>query len=418
MSAAPASSAGASGTDDRMEVPQGSFALRRHPDRPGTGLLAFDAADRLLLAHLAGEPAPGFEHLATPPVGPATLVLGDAHGALGVGLAGGGPRWASDSASSHGALCRNLERNGRSLDALTVEEPQLVPSTGVHRPDDDAPQIELVVLRPDRSLLALESELRSLVPRLAPDAVVLGASMTRHLHRGALEVLERVVGPTRTSRASRRARLIEAQRDPTIEPGSWDWPRTRALPGTPLRTVQHPGVFAARRPDRGTSLLLEHLPDVPAHAVVVDLGCGDGSLGLRLAHDHPDAAVVLVDDDAAAVASTLAGIEHAGVAIAASMRVVHGNGLQDWSAADGGSIEAGTVDVVVCNPPFHDDHAVGDAIAWQLFNEARLALRPGGELRVVGNRHLAHHAKLHRLFGASEVVASDPRFVVASARRP
>ena len=417
MSTAPTGGAGSSSSDDLMEVPQGSFVLRRHPDRPGTGLLAFDAADRLLLEHLAGAPAPGFEHLATPPVGPATLVLGDAHGALGVGLAGDGPRWASDSASSHGALRRNLERNGRSLDALTVETPQVGAVSLVDRTDDDAPQIDLVLLRPNRSLLALESELRWLVPRLAPDAIVLGASMTRHLHRGALEVLERVVGPTRTSRASRRARLIETRRDPTVEPGPWDWPRTRALPGTPLRTVQQPGVFAARRPDRGTSLLLEHLPDVPADAVVVDLGCGDGSLGLRLAHDHPDSDVVLVDDDAAAIASTRAGIEHAGDAIVATMRVVHGNGLEDWSAADGGSIDAGTVDVVVCNPPFHDDHAVGDAIAWQLFNEARRALRPGGELRVVGNRHLAHHAKLHRLFGASEVVASDPRFVVASARR-
>ena len=69
------------------------------------------------------------------------------------------------------------------------------------------------------------------------------------------------------------------------------------------------------------------------------------------------------------------------------------------------------------NPPFHVDQAVGDAIAWQMFSESRAALRHGGELWVVGNRHLAYHAKLKRLFGNCEVVASNSKFVVLLAVR-
>ena len=42
-------------------------------------------------------------------------------------------------------------------------------------------------------------------------------------------------------------------------------------------------------------------------------------------------------------------------------------------------------------------------------------LRRGGELWVIGNRHLGYHVKLRRLFGNSEVVASDPKFVVLKA---
>ena len=64
-----------------------------------------------------------------------------------------------------------------------------------------------------------------------------------------------------------------------------------------------------------------------------------------------------------------------------------------------------------------DDHAVGDAIAWQMFTEAHGALAIGGELRVVGNRHLAYHAKLKRIFGNCRVVASNSKFVVYSALR-
>jgi 16S rRNA (guanine1207-N2)-methyltransferase len=50
-----------------------------------------------------------------------------------------------------------------------------------------------------------------------------------------------------------------------------------------------------------------------------------------------------------------------------------------------------------------------------MFSGARRALRGGGELWVVGNRHLGYHVTLRRVFGNSEVVASDPKFVVLRA---
>jgi hypothetical protein len=42
---------------------------------------------------------------------------------------------------------------------------------------------------------------------------------------------------------------------------------------------------------------------------------------------------------------------------------------------------------VLNNPPVHENHAIGDATAWQMFTESRDVLQPGGELWVVGNRH-------------------------------
>ena len=52
-----------------------------------------------------------------------------------------------------------------------------------------------------------------------------------------------------------------------------------------------------------------------------------------------------------------------------------------------------------------------------MFTGARRALRPGGELWVVGNRHLGYHVTLRRIFGNSELVASDAKFVVLRAVR-
>ncbi|MGB3727351.1 MAG: methyltransferase, partial [Glaciecola sp.] len=60
-------------------------------------------------------------------------------------------------------------------------------------------------------------------------------------------------------------------------------------------------------------------------------------------------------------------------------------------------------------------NTVIDDIAWQMFLDAKRVLRPGGELRIVGNRHLDHRVKLSKLFGGCKVVASDKKFVVLKA---
>jgi len=67
---------------------------------------------------------------------------------------------------------------------------------------------------------------------------------------------------------------------------------------------------------------------------------------------------------------------------------------------------------VLSNPPFHADHAVSDATAWQMFVESRDALRSSGQLWIVGNRHLDYPAKLKRLFGNCNIIASDKKFMV------
>jgi 16S rRNA (guanine1207-N2)-methyltransferase len=70
---------------------------------------------------------------------------------------------------------------------------------------------------------------------------------------------------------------------------------------------------------------------------------------------------------------------------------------------------------VLNNPPFHSHQPTTHATARRMFAQARRALRPGGELWVVGNRHLGHHVTLRRLFGSCETVAGDPKFVVLRA---
>lgn len=74
-------------------------------------------------------------------------------------------------------------------------------------------------------------------------------------------------------------------------------------------------------------------------------------------------------------------------------------------------------DKVLCNPPFHQQNAITDHIAWQMFHDSRDALRRGGHLIVVANRHLEYHIKLKRLFGGVKVLASNRKFVILSSAK-
>lgn len=388
-----------------MSVPQGDYSLSR-PGGGRTPLRAWDAADEMLLQHVAG--------LELPPEAE-TVIVGDSHGALSLPLTGLSPTVVVDRFSSRQAIAANAATNGIDPASLRVVD-ALSPLPG---------RVDVALIRPARTLALLEHQLRSLAPSLHPDSVVVASSMVKHLHTSTLEVFERVLGPTTTSLARRRARLVHTEpraADGAAIAGAWDWPQVTSIEPGPLRLCWMPGVFSAGKLDRGTALLLAHLPDLAPDDAVVDLGCGNGVLGLVAAVDQPDASVTLVDDSSMAVAAARATLDANG----ASGTVVWGDGLTDWATGAGsvpptaGSTGASdsSLDVVLCNPPFHDDHALVDAVAWRMFSESRRALRPGGEIWVVGNRHLGYHVKLRRLFGDVDVVSSDPKFVVLRSVRP
>jgi len=140
----------------------------------------------------------------------------------------------------------------------------------------------------------------------------------------------------------------------------------------------------------------------------VDLGCGNGILGVRAAIRNPKSEITFVDESYRAVASAEATFR-ANLGPERKAQFVVGNGLFDL--ADNRPATVG-FDLVLTNPPFHADHAISDATAWQMFVESRDALRSGGELWIVGNRHLDYPAKLKRLFHNCEIIASDKKFVV------
>ncbi|MFE9096872.1 methyltransferase [Streptomyces sp. NPDC007264] len=378
--------------NDPLTTPWGAYTLTRFPEDPRDRLRAWDASDAYLLRHLAtgGVPLSG-----------EVVVLGDRWGALTTALAAHRPTQITDSYLAHEATRANLARAGVEADAVRLLTTR----------DDPPPRIDVLLVRIPKSLALLEDQLHRLAPGVHEGTVVVGTGMVKEIHTSTLRLFERILGPTRTSLAEQKARLVFCTPDPGIERGADPWPYRYRLPEGigPVsgRTVtNHAGVFCADRLDVGTRFFLRHLPRDAGGGRVVDLGCGNGVVGLAVALSDPRAEVLFVDESYQAVASAAATYRD------------NARGAADFRVGDGlAGVPDASVDLVLTNPPFHSHQATTDATAWRMFTGARRVLRPGGELWVVGNRHLGHHVKLRRLFGNGELVASDAKFVVLKAVR-
>ncbi|MFJ8050431.1 methyltransferase [Streptomyces luteogriseus] len=373
-----------------MTTPWGEPALTRFPEDPRDRLRAWDASDEYLLRHLAEEGVP---------LDGTVVVVGDRWGALVTALAAHRPVQITDSHLAQEATRANLARAGVEPGVVRLLTTQ-----------DPPPQrVDVLLVRVPKSLALLEDQLLRLAPAVHTGTVVVGTGMVKEIHTSTLALFERILGPTRTSLAEKKARLIFCTPDPALERPGNPWPYVYTLPdgigpaagGT---VVNHAGVFCADRLDIGTRFFLRHLPEGRGRRVV-DLGCGNGVVGTSVAWADPDAEVLFVDESFQAVASAEATYKANGVSGHAEFRV--GDGLA--------GVPSDSVDLVLNNPPFHSHQATTDATAWRMFTGARRALRPGGELWVIGNRHLGYHVKLRKLFGNSRLVASDPKFVVLKA---
>ncbi len=367
--------------------------LQRYPKRAKETLQAWDAADTLILRHLRdGDEPRGV-----------VLIVNDAWGALSASLVHLRPWSLSDSCLSHAASRENLRRNRLDPAAVTaLKSFDLLPAC-----------IDTVVMKIPKSLALLEDQLHRIRPHLHNQTTILAAAMTRHVHLSTLDLFKKIIGPTRTSLAEKKARLVFSKPDLDLHPPPNPWPKTYTMiPGNEV-VISHAGVFAGERLDAGTRLLLEHLPRRGGPQRIVDLGCGNGILGVRAALNNSRAEVTFVDESYRAMASAEATFR----ASLGPDRLAHflvGNGLFDL---EHGAPPTVGFDLVLNNPPFHENHAISDTTAWQMFVESRDALRGGGELWVVGNRHLAYPGKLKRLFGNCDIVAGNAKMVVIRATK-
>lgn len=361
--------------------------LYRFPKRSNETLQAWDAGDEYLINHITEAPLSSGQNI---------LILNDSFGALSCWFSDKhNVTMMSDSFISHKATLKNLQRNQcnkiQFLNCL----------------DDIPSDINLVIMQLPKSNRLLTWQLSKLRASIPADCRIIGVNKAKEIHTSTLDLFEKYLGVTTTSLAWKKHRLVFSNANcKSILPvaAECEWP----VDGEDIVLSNYANVYSGENLDLGARFMLNHLPQIEDLRHIIDLGCGNGILAIKAGQLNPQARITCIDESFMAVASAKKNLER-NLGSERNIQVLANNCL------DGMKQNSGFL--VICNPPFHQQNAITDHIAWQMFCDAKDTLNHDGKLLVVGNRHLDYHIKLERLFGDSQVsiVAENSKFMIIEA---
>jgi len=369
-----------------MQVALGTFKLQRFPIEAGEKLQAWDAADEYLLNDVSDKLAE-FKS-------PRVLILNDSFGALAVALHAFNPVALSDSYLSQISSLENLKLN-------QIQPEQIKLLTSLELPEGT---FDFILIKAPKAIAYLEDSLSRLQSVMTENTQLITAGMVKNMPASIWKTIDKVVGETVPSKAVKKSRLIYAKPDLT-KLVSNDYPSYFALENTPYQIANHANVFSRQSLDIGTRFFLSKLPKHEKYQQVVDLGCGNGVVGLIFAEKNPQATLHFVDESFMAVASAELNFKQLKSKKVATFQA--GDALTNFAE--------NSMDLILCNPPFHQQTTIGSHIALRMFKQARQVLRAGGELWVIGNRHLGYQVSLKKYFSRVELVASDAKFIILKA---
>lgn len=280
--------------------------------------------------------------------------------------------------------------------------------SGLEVREPDAARYPRVLVLPPRQRDHARAVLARAIERLTPGGVLIACQANDEGARSGESDLRKLAGPIE-SLAKHHCRVYWTGSESSIDEGLLaDW-RERDAPRPILddRFVSRPGLFAWDRVDPASQMLADALPEDLA-GEAADLGAGYGFLSAQLLARCPGIRSLSLYE-ANARALPLAEQNLAAHAQRVAIRA-------HWHDVTQGLTHR--YDVIVCNPPFHTQRA-GDRpdIGRRFIAVAAAALKPGGQLWLVANRHLPYEGALARGFDGVETVCQRDGFKVIHARR-
>jgi 16S rRNA (guanine1207-N2)-methyltransferase len=167
--------------------------------------------------------------------------------------------------------------------------------------------------------------------------------------------------------------------------------------------ITQPGVFSADGPDAGSRALVAALPK-SLKGRGADLGGGWGYLTRHLLECPGVTHVDLIEADKRALDCARMNVTGESVAF-------HWADATTWG-------EAGSLDWVIMNPPFHTSRTSDASLGQAFIRAAARLLKPKGALFMVANRHLPYETTLAASFGLVQELNGDSRFKILQADQP
>jgi 16S rRNA G1207 methylase RsmC len=372
-----------------FQTPFGRYQLERLPLQKKQTLRAWDAADDYLLHYLHQENVLTKQSK--------LLIINDLFGALATSLNAYTPQIWSDS-----YLCRLSSQHNYQLNQFKfLPSDQFIPSTSTLEGI-----FNVVLIKIPKTNALLNDQLVKLRSHINEKTFIIAAAMSRNIHTSTLHLFEKILGITTTSLAKKKARLIFAQYEKKNDDIKPPYPKDYHIKSLGIHLSNHANIFSKDKLDYGSLLMLEQFKKLPVAEHIVDLGCGNGVLGLIAQRHQPQSKLSFLDESYMAIASAKINYE----------KVYKDKTQSEFIVSDCLSrLDSDNVDLIICNPPFHQQHAIGDQIAWRMFMQSAKGLKKGGQLWVVGNRHLQYPAKLKKIFGNSQIIAANKKFQVVVA---
>ena len=371
---------------------RGTHTLVRYPaEHQHKSLQAWDAVDEYIISYVQTNYTDLLDSIAPQRM----AIVNDDFGALTCAFQACKPVHISDSFVAQLGARHNLQQN--DLDSASIE---FIAST-----DKLSQTFDIVLMQLPKNLALLTYQLHQLRDCTHPDTIIIAGGKVPVVTKNVQQLFNTILGDCHTSLAAKKSRLVigsvnNALTPPPLTP--WNtWEITK-----PVLQLSHlPNVFSRLHLDIGARFLMQHLPLIEGEHVV-DLGCGNGVIGCTVLADAPNAKVTFVDESYMAIESAKRNVQDNFPEQYAQCEFVVANCLSQ--------VDLEYVDLVLCNPPFHQQNAVTDHIAWQMFKDAKQVLRHGGELRIIGNRHLPYGNMLKKRYGGFTVIATNAKFSILS----
>ena len=401
----------------------GNFNIERYPALKNDSLQGFDSSDEYILNYIHENNFVSEDENCN------VLVLNDSFGAVSISLSSYCKKIFSitDSYQAKTGCQNNISTNN-------ISEDKVIYFDSLFKEDDiktfSENNFDIIAIKIPKSSALLEFQLQSIASLMEnsnnENIKIIGFGKAKNIHTSTLKLFEDIIGETKTSLAVKKSRLIfsEYNKDNKSYKSTEKFPvnytikNNNLFPDDDIKMINHCNLFSARKLDFGTTFLLENFPKLEINeeetCKVVDFGCGNGIISLFLAKKYPenqDMNLILIDESSMAIDSAIQSFDknEEEETISKRCEFVNGSNFE--------KLENDSVDYIVSNPPFHQEFAINQEITQNMLEDAYRVLKAGGEIIIVANRHLKYHGKIQKVFGNYKNVASNPKFVVLSAKK-